>query len=62
MGRDQVGVLTVGTLVSKEGGHTLSHITLFVFPPWSRKPALIVGPPKVIIVGHIPCNTWSTRH
>ena len=30
MGLDQLGVLTVGTLVSKGGEHTL-----LVIPPWS---------------------------
>ena len=37
MGLDQSGVLTVGTLVPKEGGHTLLHNTLLIIPPWSRK-------------------------
>ena len=62
MGPDQLGVLIVGTLVPKEGGHTLSFITLLAIPPWSKKPPFLVGSPKVIILGHIPCNTWSTRH
>ena len=35
---NQSGVLTVGTLVPKEGGHTLLHNTLPVIPPWSSKP------------------------
>ena len=43
MGLDQLGVLTVGGLVPKEGGHTLFHSTLLVIPPWSRKPPLFVG-------------------
>ena len=30
---DQSGVLTVGTLVPKEGVHTLTHNTLLVIPP-----------------------------
>ena len=33
MGLDQSGVLTVGTLVPKEGGHSLVHNTLLVVPP-----------------------------
>ena len=33
MGLDQSGVITVGTLVPKEGGHTLLHNTLLVIPP-----------------------------
>ena len=33
MGLDQLGVLAVGTLVPKEGGHTLLHSTLLVIPP-----------------------------
>ena len=43
MGLDQLGVLTVGTLVAKEGAHTLLHSTLLVIPPWSGKPTLFVG-------------------
>ena len=43
MGLDQSGVLTPGSLVPKQGGHTLLHSTLLVIPPWSRKPALLVG-------------------
>ena len=46
MGLDQLGVLTVGTLVPKEGGHTLLHSTLLVIPPWTRKPSLFVGSPR----------------
>ena len=45
MGLDQLGVLTVGTLFPKEGGHTLLHSTLRVIPPWTRKPPLFVGSP-----------------
>ena len=62
MGLDQSGVPTVGTLVPKEGGHTLLHNTLLVIPPWSRKPPFFVWLPKVITSGEFPCNTWSTRH
>ena len=46
MGLDQFGVLTVGALVPKEGGHTLLHSILRVIPPWSRKPQLFVGSPR----------------
>ena len=46
MGLDQLGVLTVGTLVHKEGSHTLLHSTLLVIPPWTRKPPLFVGSPR----------------
>ena len=46
MGLDQLGVLTVGTLVLKEGEHTLLHSTLLVIPPWSRKPPLFVRSPR----------------
>ena len=46
MGLDHLGVLTVGTLVPKEGGHTLLHSTLLVIPPWTRKPRLLLGPPR----------------
>ena len=45
MGLDQLGVLTVGTPVLKEGEHTLLHSTLLVFLPWSSKPPLFVGSP-----------------
>ena len=37
MGLDQSGVLTVGSLVPKEGRHTLPHNTLLVIPPWCSK-------------------------
>ena len=37
MGLDQSGVLTVGSLVFKEGRHTLPHNTLLVIPPWCNK-------------------------
>ena len=33
MGLDQLGVLTVGTYVPKEGGHTFIHSTLLVIIP-----------------------------
>ena len=33
MGLDQLGVLTVGPLVPKEGRHTLLHNTLLVITP-----------------------------
>ena len=46
MGLDQSGVSTVGTLVPKEGVHTLLHKTLLVIPPWSRKPPLFVDSPR----------------
>ena len=46
MGLAQIGVLTVGTLAPKEGGHTLLHSTLLVIPVWSRKPPLFVGSPR----------------
>ena len=46
MGLDQSGVLTLGTLVPKESGHTLLHSTLRVIPPWSRKQPLFVGSPR----------------
>ena len=51
MGLDQSGVLTVGTLVPKEGGHTLLHNTLLVIPPWSPKPLLFVGSPRSLHQG-----------
>ena len=46
MGLDQSGVLTVGSLVPKEGRHTLPHNTLLVIPPWCRKPRFFVGSPR----------------
>ena len=46
MGLDRSGVLTVGKLVPKEGGHTLLHSTLLVIPPWSSKPPLFAGCPR----------------
>ena len=50
MDLDQSGILTVGTLVPKEGGHTLPHITLLI-PPWCRKPPLFVGSPRSLHQG-----------
>ena len=46
MGLDRLVVLTVGTLVPKEGEHTLLHSTLLVISPWGSKPPLFVGSPK----------------
>ena len=46
MGLDQSGVLTVGMLVPKGGGHNLLHNTLLIIPPWSRKPPLFVCSPR----------------
>ena len=61
MGLDQSGVLTVGSLVPKEGRHTLPHNTLLVIPPGvgSHRSSLAH---QVITLGQYPCNTWSTRH
>ena len=44
MGLNQSGVLTVGTLVPKEGGHTLLDNTLLVIPHWSRKHRSLFAP------------------
>ena len=46
MSLEQSRVLTVGTLVPKEGRHTLLHNTLLVIPPWSSKPLFFVGSPR----------------
>ena len=46
MGLDESGVLTVGSLVPKEGRQTLPHNTLLVIPPWCSKPPLLVGSPR----------------
>ena len=43
MDLDQSGVPTDGSLVPKEGGHTLPHNTLLVYPPWCSKPPFFVG-------------------
>ena len=51
MGLDQPGVLTMGTLVPKEAGHTLFHNTLLVIPPWGRKPPLFIGSPRSLHQG-----------
>ena len=51
MGLDQSRVPTGGTLVPKEGGHTMLHNTLLIIPPWSRKPTLLVGPPRSLHQG-----------
>ena len=46
MGLDQSGVLTVGSLVPKEGRNTLPHNTLLVISPWCSKPPFFVGSPR----------------
>ena len=46
MGLDQSEVLTLRSLVPKEGRHTLSHNTLLVTPPWCSKPSFFVGSPR----------------
>ena len=46
MGLDQSEALPMGTLVPKEGGHTLLHNTLLVIPPWIRKPPLFIWSPR----------------
>ena len=51
MGLDQSGVLTVGSLVPKEGRHTLLHNTLLVIPPWGSKPPFFVGSPRSLHLG-----------
>ena len=53
MDLDHSGVLTVGMLVPKEGGHTLLHNTLLVIPPWSRKPLFFVGSPGSLHQGSL---------
>ena len=61
MGLDQLGVVTVGMHIPKEGGHIMFLITLLANPPWSRKPLFLVCSPKVTTLGHIACIRWSTR-
>ena len=63
MSLDQSGVLTLGTLVPKEGGHTLLHSTLLVIPPWSRKPPLFVGSLRLLHQGssHAPHGQQGTH-
>ena len=51
MGLDQSGVLTVGSLVPKEGRHTLPQNTLLVIPPWCSKPPFFVGSPRSLHQG-----------
>ena len=64
MGLDQSGVLTVGTLVPKEGGHTLLHSTLLVSPPWSGKPRSLLAPKghniRAVLMQHM-VNEAHTR-
>ena len=51
MGVEHSGDLTVGTLVPKEGGHTLLHNILPVIPPWSSKPPFFAGFPRSLHQG-----------
>ena len=46
MGLEQSEVLTLGSLVPKEGRHTLPRNTLLVIPPWCGKPPFFVGSPR----------------
>ena len=63
MGLDHSKVLTVGTLVPKEGGHTLLHNTWLVIPPWSSKPPFFVGSPRSLHQGssHATYGQQSTH-
>ena len=54
MGLDQSEVLTVGSLVPKEGRHTLPHNTLLVILPWCGKPPFFVGSPRSCNCGRPP--------
>ena len=51
MGLDQSEVLTVGSLVPKEGRQTLPHNTLLVIPPWCSNPPFFVGSPRSLHQG-----------
>ena len=51
MGLDQSGVLTVGSLVRKEGRHTLPHNTMLVIIPWCSKPPFFVGSRRALHQG-----------
>ena len=46
MDMDKLGILTVGTLVTKRGGHTLPFNILLAIPPKSRKPLPLTPSPK----------------
>ena len=52
-GMDQLGVLTLGTLVPKEGQQSLFLITLLAFRSWYRKPPFIVNSVEVITAEHV---------
>ena len=53
MGLDKSEVLTVGSLVPKEGRHTLPHNTLLVILPWCSKPPFFVGSPRSLHHGSL---------
>ena len=43
----------MGSLVPKEGRHTLLYNTLLVIPPWSSKPPLFVCSPRSLHQGSL---------
>ena len=61
MGLDQSEVLTVGSLVPKEGRHTLSHNTLLVIPPRCGKPLFFVRSSRSLHQG-TPHATHGQQH
>ena len=61
MGLDQSGVLTVGSLVSKEGRHTLPHNTLLVIPPWCSKPPFSTLAPQGHYIRAVPMQSMVNK-
>ena len=63
MGLDQLGVLSVGTLVPKEGGHTLPFLTLLRIPPLLLPQGDHVrGYPMQQVVSKALCHAGNHRH
>ena len=60
MGLDHSEVLTVGSLVPKEGRHTLPHNTLLVIPPACSKRPFFVGSPRSLHQGS-PYATYGQQ-
>ena len=64
MGLDQSGVLTVGTLVSKEGRRTLLHNTLLVIPPGVVSNRSLLAPQghymRAVVVQHMVNKAYTS--
>ena len=49
----------MGSLVPKEGGHTLPHNTLLVIPPWCSKPPFFVHYIRAVPMQHMVNGAYT---